>query len=61
MEHIKLAGTKVEEQYKGAGNALLVMEGGEPTTLIYENPESPPVSRELTEDCSLATELILRN
>jgi hypothetical protein len=50
VNHIKLVGTKVENQYKGAGNALLVMEGDEPTTLIYENPECPPVSRELTED-----------
>ncbi|WP_427036624.1 hypothetical protein [Cytobacillus pseudoceanisediminis] len=50
MEHIDLRNTAVEGQYKGAGHAFLIMENGEPTKLIYENPEMPPVAKELTED-----------
>lgn len=50
MEHIGLKGTAVEGQYKGAGHAFLVIENGEPTKLVYENPEMPPVAKELTED-----------
>ncbi|MFE3973265.1 MULTISPECIES: hypothetical protein [unclassified Peribacillus] len=50
MDHIKLINTQVEDQYKGAGNAFLVMENGSPTKLIYENPEFPPVAKELNED-----------
>ncbi|WP_432352735.1 hypothetical protein [Sporosarcina sp. A2] len=50
MDHIKLIGTAVEGQYKGAGAAFLVIANGEPTKLIYENPECPPVRKELSED-----------
>lgn len=50
MDHIKLINTQVEEQYKGAGNAFLVMENGSPTKLIYENPEFPMVGRDLSDD-----------
>ena len=50
MEHIKLIGTKVENQYKGAGNAFLVMEADGPSQLIYENPEFPCIARELTDE-----------
>ncbi|MGD6775242.1 hypothetical protein [Sutcliffiella horikoshii] len=50
MEHIKLIGTRVEGQYKGAGNAFLVMEAGEPSQLIYENTELPCIAKELTDE-----------
>ncbi|MED3911218.1 hypothetical protein P4597_18975 [Peribacillus simplex] len=50
MNHINLTNTKVEGQYKGAGHAFLVMEDGAPTKLIYENPEYPAVSIELSDD-----------
>lgn len=50
MNHIKLLNTKVKSQYKGAGNAFLIMENGEPSKLIYENPEFPPVSKDFTDD-----------
>lgn len=50
MNHINLTKTAVEGQYRGAGHAFLLMENGEPTKLIYENPEMPPVAKELTED-----------
>lgn len=50
MSHIDLRNTKVEDQYKGAGNAFLVMENGEPSKLIYENPEFTAISKDLTEN-----------
>ncbi|ARK31859.1 hypothetical protein [Halalkalibacter krulwichiae] len=50
LEHYNLAGTAVEDQYKGAGYAFLVVENGEFTKLIYENPECPPVAKDLSED-----------
>jgi hypothetical protein len=49
-KYIELKGTAVEKQYLGAGNAFLVMENGSPTKLIYENPEFPAVSKDLSDD-----------
>lgn len=50
MNHIDLGDTKVADQYKGAGDAFLVMVNGEPTKLIYENPECPPVPVNLNDE-----------
>lgn len=50
MDHIDLINTMVEDQYNGVGNAFLIMENGQPTKLIYENPEIPAIRKELSED-----------
>ncbi|WP_085508812.1 hypothetical protein [Thalassobacillus devorans] len=47
---IELAGTEVEAAYRGAGNAILIVEGGELTKLIYENQACPAVGIELNTD-----------
>jgi hypothetical protein len=47
---IELKESAVEDQYKGAGNAFLVLENKSPTKLVYENPEAPIVSKELSDD-----------
>lgn len=50
MNHIKLSGTPVEHQYRGAGLAYLVVKNGVPSKLIYENDKNPGISIELSDD-----------
>jgi hypothetical protein len=50
MNHIKLSGTPVENQYRGAGLAYLVVEKGVPSKLIYENNKNPGIAIDLSDD-----------
>jgi hypothetical protein len=50
MDSINLAGTRVEEQYLGAGDAFLLLENDQPSKLIYENPKCTPVRVNLSDD-----------
>ncbi|ARI78241.1 hypothetical protein [Halobacillus mangrovi] len=40
IEYINLLGSNVETQYNGQGNALLIVQKGEPKKLIYEEANS---------------------
>ncbi|WP_088105238.1 hypothetical protein [Halalkalibacter urbisdiaboli] len=50
LNYINLQDTAVENQYRGAGYAFLVVENGVPTKLIYENSECPAIDKELSGD-----------